>query len=243
MPDVTEAAADPCRQTWYLRQVDLFDAFSEDDFRDLTSLVETRYFRAGELIIGPETSTNSVYIVLDGTVRLLHRGPRGREITVDHLGRGRIFGIATMFPGRSPDRPGAHLLAQALTDVVVCAAQSPRFLQFISQRPEAMLNLAMLLARRLVEVEEHLARLASADASTRLALELCRLANEAATDAPGGGRRLTAMLTQAALAQGIGCSRETITRLLAIFEDAGYIRREGRQIVVINPAHLAEQFS
>ena len=57
-----------------------FRGLSESEIEELRALQETRDFRSGEPIVGPETPPEQVYLVKAGTVRLFHRGPHGREI-------------------------------------------------------------------------------------------------------------------------------------------------------------------
>src|SRR5262249_28367517 len=107
---------------------------------------------------------------------------------------------------------------------------------------KVMRSLIRQLGAQLVQTERRLGGVASVDTRTRLAGELHRLAHEAGEDVPGGGRRLPAAVTHADLARQIGASRETVTRLLASLQAEGYIRREGRRLVVADPAKLAGTF-
>lgn len=225
------------RRTWYLGQVDLFQGLSGAEIADLEALMETRAYGAGELIVGPETPPERVYLVMDGTVRLFHRGPDGRELTVELLGPGRLFGVSALFG--TPERT---FLAEAVTDAVVCTAEAREFLRVVKSRPQLMLRLAGHIGSLLLQREEQLGRVASAGASARLAAALVRLARDAGQDVPDHGRRIIPRLTHEELAHRVGASRETVTRLLARFERQGYIRREGRRIVVADPEALRRSF-
>ena len=230
--------SDPCKRTWYLRRVDLFRDVSDAEVEALARVLRGQTYRGGELIVGPENSAERVYIIIEGTVRLFQRGPDGREVTAALIGRGRLFGISALF-GPSPSD---GLLAEAVTDVRVCAAEAEDFLRLASEHHQLMLKLAAQVTERLLQVEEQLERFAAAGARARLAAVLGRLAEEAGEAVAGGGRRLPAGLRQADLARQIGASRETVSRQLAGLEADRHIRREGRRIVVSDPVRLAETF-
>ena len=230
-------AAEPCG-TWYLRQVDLFRGLTEQEVEAFAALTERRTYHRGELIIGLEGPADRLYIVEQGSVRLFYRGPDGREITADVIGRGRLFGVSRLF---GPALSG--LLAEAATDVVVCVSDARRFLAMLRRAPAQVLrNLVEQLGAQVLEAEQRLHGVASGDARARLAGALYRLARDAAEDAPGGGRRITERITHPALARLIGTTRETVTRSLASLEADGYIRREGRRLLVVDPARLARAF-
>lgn len=225
------------RRTWYLGQVDLFQGLSGADIAELEALMETVAYEAGELILGPDTPPERVYVVMEGTVRLFQRGPDGRELTIDLLGPGRLFGISALF-----GTAGRTFLAEAVTRAVVCTAEAKEFLRMVKSHPQLMLKLAAHVGSLLLEREEQLSRAASAGAPARLAAALLRLVQDAGEDVPGGGRRIMPHVTHEDLARRVGASRETVTRLLARFERQGYIHREGRRIVVADPERLRRIF-
>lgn len=224
-------------RTWYLRQVDLFRGLAEPEIEALVRQLEHRRFARGELIIGPDTPMERVYVVHVGTVRLFHRGPDGREITVDLLGPGRLFGVSTLF-----GTTASPLLAEAVTEVWLCFGPAEEFLRLIQRWPGVLLGFIAQVGAQVVRTEQELQRVGAGDARVRLADALYRLARDAGEDVPGGGRRIGARLTHGALARQIGASRETVTRHLAALEAEGHLRREGRRLVVTDPARLREAY-
>jgi CRP-like cAMP-binding protein len=223
--------------TWYIRHVDLFNRLAPRDADDLVQALSSRHFHPGELIVGPDTRPELVYLTRTGTVRLFHRDGNGRETTIERLAPGHLFGVTSLL---GSDAGG--LLAQAETDVDVCVAEGRRFLEIISRWPAALLELALRLGIRVREGEELLGRLTATGSRARLAGVLHRLAREASETQPGGGLRLRGVPRHSELAQEIGATRVTVTRMLARLEHDGYIRRFGRQIVVPDAGRLAEDF-
>lgn len=224
-------------KTWYLRQVDLFRGLSLEEVEEMGPMMEPRTFLPGELLVSPTTPPQRIYVVKSGRVRLFHRGADGREITAGTVGRGALLGVSTLFE----PAPEGFLLAEALTDVLVCIGDGWAFLRSIARWPRVMLNLAVQLGAQLVQTEQQLERITTGAARARLAGALYQLAVDAAEDVPAG-RMISAALTHAALARQIGVSRETVTRALATLEADGHIRRDRRHIIVTDPARLRAAF-
>ena len=67
----------------------------------------------------------------------------------------------------------------------------------------------------------------------RLAARLVRLGREAGPAGPDGSVRLRATLTQAELASMVGCTRQSVNKLLGQFSDDGLLRvdRDGIRIL------------
>ena len=225
--------------TWYIRHVDLFRRLSQRDADELAHALTPRHFSAGQLILGPEQEAERVYVTLSGTVRLFQRGGNGRDVTVERLNAGHLFGVTGLLGARK----NRGMLAEAETDAEVGVVDQWRFLEVVARWPQALLELAIRLGVRVPAGQESmLGHVSSSGARARLADVLYQLAVNATESQPGGGVRLRGVPRHSDLAAQIGASRETVTRMLARLEEDGYIRRFGRQIVVPDVQRLADDF-
>jgi CRP-like cAMP-binding protein len=68
----------------------------------------------------------------------------------------------------------------------------------------------------------------------RLASRLVRIANESGRTLRDGAIRLPSPLTQGDLAAMIGCTRQSVNKLLGMFTDDGLIRLDRDSIVVLD---------
>jgi CRP-like cAMP-binding protein len=206
----------------------MFRRLSPREADGLTRALTMRHFATGQLIVGPDTQPELVCLTRAGTVRLFRRHITGRETTIERLTGGHLFGVTALLPN---DAGG--LLAQAETEVDLCVIDGRQFLDVVSRWPDAMLELATRLGVRVREADEVVGNMTPTGARARLAATLYRLAREGSEMQPGGGLRLRAVPRHSDLANEIGATRETVTRMLARLEEDGYIRRFGRQIVVL----------
>jgi CRP/FNR family transcriptional regulator, cyclic AMP receptor protein len=223
--------------TWYIRHVDVFRHLTPRDADGLAHAMTLCRFAPRQVIVDRETRPEVVYLMRDGTVRLYHRETDGREITVERLNSGHLFGVTGLL---ATDAGG--LLAEAETDVELGLIDGRRFLEVIARWPPALIELAVGLGVRIREADEQMGRVTATGARARLAAALHQLARDASENQPGGGLRIRWVPRHSELATQIGSTRETVTRMLARLEDDGYIRRVGRQIVVPDLDRLADDF-
>ena len=88
------------------------------------------------------------------------------------------------------------------------------------------------IAGELRRLTTHVEELHFLDITGRLAARLVRLAHDGGTPTADGGIRLRSNLTQADLAAMVGCTRQSVNKLLGQFTDSGFVRLERDGIVV-----------
>jgi CRP-like cAMP-binding protein len=99
-----------------------------------------------------------------------------------------------------------------------------RFRDLIANEPAVRDALLASLASELRRLTMHVEELHFLDITGRLAAMLVRLSSEAGPPDNGGAIRLRASLTQAELASMVGCTRQSVNKLLGQFSDDGLIR-------------------
>ena len=97
-----------------------------------------------------------------------------------------------------------------------------------------------MLARRLRRTNANLADLIFTDVPGRVAKTLLQLANRFGVQ-EGGALRVNHDLTQEEIAQLVGASRETVNKALATFAHRGWIRLEGKSVLIVDTEHLAKR--
>ena len=111
---------------------------------------------------------------------------------------------------------------------------------WIADRPEIAEQLLRVLARRLRRTNNNLADLIFTDVPGRVAKQLLQLAQRFGTQ-EGGALRVTHDLTQEEIAQLVGASRETVNKALADFAHRGWIRLEGKSVLISDSERLARR--
>jgi len=132
------------------------------------------------------------------------------------------------------------MTASALTDVRVARMPKSGLRPWLTNRPDLAERLLRVLARRLRRTNNIVADLIFTDVPGRVAKQLLSLSVQFGTP-EGEHIRVTHDLTQEELAQLVGASRETVNKALADFAHRGWLRLEGKSVVILDRERLARR--
>jgi CRP/FNR family cyclic AMP-dependent transcriptional regulator len=182
---------------------------------------------AGERIVRPEPRGQSLFFVLDGTVRLFLEDHRGRQVSVDRVQANEYFGLPALVEAAAP-----ALAAEALTDVRLSIVDPASLLRLLERKPQLAWALMGQVGARIERVEQRLRRAHGVNACTRIANLLEELADQEGEVQSDGSRLLPAGWTHVALGREVGLCRETVTRALRALAAEGRVRQHGRRLLV-----------
>jgi len=202
------------------------------DQREMASIAARAPMRAverGGLIWSPVDGREVLYIVKQGRVRLVRSAPDGRTLTLAVLGPGALFGQMRVL-----GQDMRSSTAEAFDDVVLCQMAEPDVRSMLLSDPRIAARITEGLGRRLAEVEQRLADALLKTAPQRVAASLATLAAAApATARLTGPRGQEVRLTHAQLADLVGTTRETTTKVLGDLQARGVVAlRRGRVVVL-----------
>ena len=182
-----------------------------------------KHFAAHAVLVTEDDSSDSIFIILEGKVKVYGAGSSGREVVYTTHGPGEYFGEMTLDGG---PRSASVITLEPTTCVVVPGSQAR---DFLGTHPDFALHLVrklIALARRSTGTVKSLAL---DDVYTRVKKLLLELARD-----DGGGRLLVSeKLTQQDIADRVGSSREMVSRIFKQLTVGGYVAMQGRQIVLL----------
>ena len=204
----------------------MFRGMSEAETADLTSRLRSFDFSRGEILFREGEPGDRLYIIGSGKIKLGRRAADGRENLLAVLGPGEMLGEMTLFD------PGARTAtATAVAETTVYELSHGDLVEWIKVHPAVATHLLASLAARLRRADESLGDLVFSDVPGRVAKALLDFAKRFGEKSPEG-LRVAHDLTQEELAQLVGASRETVNKALADFAARGWVKREGRAIVL-----------
>lgn len=195
-----------------------FQELPEATVQQATAQIVTRRHPAGQVLLLENDWGNSVYFILDGWVKIRTYNLDGKEVTLNILGKGELFG--EMAPLEAVPR-STDVITLATTMIGSMPAQD--FVSLLNSEPQAGIRLAKLMARRLRQVNRRL-RLRESDSQSRVADVLLFLADGQGTQGAQGVE--IPNLPHRELSSLSGLARETVTRVLSKLEKKGLISRE-----------------
>jgi CRP/FNR family transcriptional regulator, cyclic AMP receptor protein len=201
----------------------------------LTDHLRLVEFACGEVIYTQNEESSSFYCIISGKVKIGRCSPDGREKLLAIMGPSDMFGELSII-----DPSPRTSTATAITHVCAMSADPHTLRAWIREDPEFVDGLLRVLAKRLRHTNSCLTDLISTDGPGRVAKQLLRLAQRFGVH-EDGALRVTHDLTQNEIAQLVGASRETVNKTLANFVNRGWIRVDGKSVVITEPERLARR--
>ncbi len=218
-----------------LRKAGLFQGVDTSDIEAISTELEIMEVTRGQILFHEGEPGDSLYIVLSGKVKLGRRASDGRENLVAVMGPSDQFGELSLFD------PGPRTsTAVVVTDGRVARLPKAALQKWVEERPQIAMQLLRVVARRLRRTNTMLADLIFVDVPGRVAKQLLQLAQRFGS-VEGGQLRVTHDLTQEELAQLVGASRETVNKALADFAARGWLRLEGKSVVILDRERLSRR--
>jgi len=205
------------------------------DFCNLPDPLMTAFNRIGHLTLYPGNATllsegqvpRGVYIACSGRAKLSVEARDGKTIILKIAGDRHVLGLSAVVLGKpSPI---------TVTTIELCQIkfiERDSFLRLIESDSQAALACAAMLAREVVNSFDDVHELLFARSSTE---KLARLLLSWVSSEPRNRElRVHTEFTHEEIAQMIGSSRETVTRLLGEMRRKDLIRMEGATLVIPN---------
>jgi CRP-like cAMP-binding protein len=163
----------------------------------------------GNMFFAQEEPSHGVFLLLYGSVKLYIGSPDGKSLILGFLGPGTILGVAAAILEK---RYGTSAEAIAPTTAVILERDS--FLGLLQENTRTVMEAAELLSRERFDLLDQVKGFGlSESAPQKLAAFLLRLRQP---DARYNGKSIQLSgITQSDLAQMVGLSRETASRLLS----------------------------
>jgi len=201
----------------------------------LRTALEPVSFPRAHVIFAEGELGDRLYIIQSGKVKIGRKSADGRENLLAVFGPSDMFGELSIFD------PGPRTsTATTVTEVKAVSMDRVALREWITKRPEIAEQLLRVIARRLRRTNNMLADLIFTDVPGRVAKALLQLAHDFGTQ-EAGMLRVTHDLTQEEIAQLVGASRETVNKALADFAGRGWLRLEGKSVLILEPARLARR--
>jgi CRP/FNR family transcriptional regulator, cyclic AMP receptor protein len=202
------------------------------DLEALSHLAASRTYKAGESVFLKGDPGNAMMAVLSGRVRICSNSAEGREVVLNVISAGEVFGEIAMIDGGERT---ADAFAMEPTELLVLNRRD--FMPVLARNPDVCMKLLELLCRRLRWTSEQMEDINFLDLRSRLAKRLVYLADHHGEPAELGDRK-TVRISQQLLANMIGASREAVNIQLAAWKEEGVISSRRGWITILDRVRL-----
>jgi CRP/FNR family cyclic AMP-dependent transcriptional regulator len=218
-----------------VRRAPLFTALDEAAAVSLRASMDTVKIAKGSILFKEGDDGEHLYVIVDGKLKLGTSSGDGRENLLSILGPGEMFGELSLFD------PGPRTsTATAVTDAKLLSLGHEKVIPWLKQNPEVSLQLLTRLSQRLRRTNEAVGDLVFSDVPGRVAKALIDLGDRFGKTTPEG-LLVNHDLTQEELAQLVGASRETVNKALADFAGRGWLKLDGRSVLITDVERLSKR--
>lgn len=214
------------------REERLFCNLPPAALKHLESITAAASYPKGATLFVEGQKPRGVFILCNGRVKLSTSSADGKTLILRVPEKGEILGLAATVSGQ-PYQASAEVLEPAQANFIA----RNDFLEFLKTHGEAALRVAQQLSENY-----HLAvnEMRTIGLSHSAAEKFARFLLEQATEGykEEGEVRLTLTLTHEEIAQMIGSSRETVTRLFSDFKRKGLLQVKGSTVIIQDTSTL-----
>ena len=189
-----------------------------------------------ETIFFPGDNKKKLYLIKKGAVRLSRIYENGDEITVALLKEKSLFGVSSLLPMGKSD---SFYHAIAFTHVEIETAPASSVKNAIEIDPTVGMLLLQALSERILQSSTMIETLKNKDTYSRLISFLLVLSKDFGVPS-SKGITIDLKITQAAIAEAIGSTRVTVTRLFVELKNSGLLASDRKKITIIDPTALAK---
>ena len=183
-------------------------------------------YPAKSTLIHAGEDSDTLYYIVKGSVAVLIKDDEGKEMILSYLNQGDFIGELGLFEEQAERT--AWVRAKQACEIAEISYK--KFKQLIQVNPEILMKLSAQMALRLQTTSQKVGDLAFLDVAGRIAQTLLNLAKQ--PDAMTHPDGMQIKITRQEIGQIVGCSRETVGRILKMLEEQNLIQAHGKTIVV-----------
>jgi len=213
-------------------KVPLFEGLEAADVAQIAEIAHSKTFPKDHLLFDRGEPGDEFLVVIDGRLKIIFLNEDGRELTLTILSPYQSLGEMSLID----DYPRSAS-AVALGDLTVLSINKRDFRKLLEANPRIAMQLLRQMSRRLRELTEDTAGLIFLDVYQRLARKLLNLSRTLGVPREAG-REIPQRLTHQELANMIGATRETVTKVLNDMESREIIAFNKKRVMILNEPEL-----
>jgi CRP-like cAMP-binding protein len=204
------------------------------DLDRLAGFARTRACRPNEPVFVKGDPAAGMMAVVDGRVRIVTYSAEGKEIVLNVINPGEVFGEIALIDGGERT---ADAVAMEPTELLILERRD--FLPYLERNPELCIKLLIMVCERIRATSEQIEDFSFLDLKARLAKRLVALTESHGVPADEG-TRIGMRLSQRELAAMMGTSREAVNKQLRAWQGDGMIVLRRGSITVVDQERLAD---
>jgi CRP-like cAMP-binding protein len=208
----------------------LFAGLSPRDCSEVLLYARVKTFLRHQILFSQGQLVTTLILIQSGSVKLTQVSSDGNEVILWMKGAGDVLEVHNSASGCN------HTCsARAMEKCQALVWDFSRLQLLVAQYPQIGANIFKILADRLRELEERFREVATESAEKRVALVLLRLLTSVGRRNKDG---VQLGLKQAELAQMVGTTLFTISRILSKWGESGFVVPQREAVLIRDPKRL-----
>lgn len=210
----------------FLKRIPVFSALPAREVQSIAAVAREEQFRARDYVFMEGDTARWFCLVRTGHVKILRHARTGRDVVLELLGPGEMFGGVAVI-----ERRPYPASAQATEPSTVVKIPQEAIVALAEREPSIIREIALMIGRRLRGAHDSVKSLAVDPVEARLASALVRLA-EREGRRTAAGVELPFPLTRQSLADMTGTTVETTIRIVSRWLKDHVVMEDGGRLVL-----------
>jgi CRP/FNR family transcriptional regulator len=210
-----------------IERVPIFSNLTTEEMLEIASITSEKTFEKGEMIYMAGDSSDNLYVIHKGKVKITRLTESGKEQVIRILGPGEFLGELSLFSSVAMTDNG-----EAIEKVTMCMISGEKLKALMTRYPSITFKIMEELSMRLEKAENTIENISLHSVERRIALNLLDLSEE--------GKPLKLNMSKGDWASQLGMSQETLSRKLSAFQELGIIKLIGHRGIEILKREVLE---
>jgi len=213
---------------WFLEEVNLFKILCPHYYADYKKTHEFDVYSKKEFIYFTEESSNKVYLIDKGKVKIGYYTEEGTEVVKAILSRGEIFGEKAIL-GETKHNEFAQTMS---SENSICSMSVDELQGLMLENRRLSLKIYKFIGIRIKRLERRLELLLFKDARSRLIEFLSELETDLGKKLINGDILIKHPYTQKDMASLLGISRPSLNILMNNLKEERYLDFQRKEIII-----------
>jgi len=218
----------------FLRKIPYFSNISDEELQAVADIMIERTYEKGQMLFMEGEFGEAVHFVVDGMVKIYKTSENGKEHILYIAGPGDIFAEVILF-----NEVNYPATAEVMEKARIAKIRNEDLEKVLKAHPSMAVAIIKVLNKRLIDAQQRVKSLALDNTYGRTAQMLVKLAMEHGVKTEKG-MELELAISRQELANIVGTTRETVTRVLMAFKKYNLIDIEKNIIRIPEPEKLME---
>ena len=214
---------------WYLENFNLRKILTMEERKRVAGAAEMKYVSKKKVLYLANESSDCVYILKEGKVKIYRHTSDGKEIILNIINPGELFGELGIAGQQEREE-----VAEVMEDAIVCIIPLQEMHELMQSMPSLNTEIIKRLGSRVKKVQNRLESLICKNAEGRIRSLIKEIALEHGREIAGNPSQVEVKLglTHADIAKLTATCRQSVSTLLRELENQGLIKYDRRRIFI-----------